>query len=286
MIDETKPNLQPENNQENLENRTRIDWTEFKQKIDHFLKESIVTTAIFLTLITLSAPQLLANSQEFDATLCSLRSVILEEAEQTTISCVNAAGEETTINLDFLIKQYDVSTYSEDHINNPPFLTSEFANDIDNPNFNCHSRTLQFIQEASGVNFGASRERWLETGLDNFLIQFGDEVTRLDNIPNSFDENVIDISQVQPGDAVLFFDNTQTLIHSATVLGPATTEDGVEYLQIANKLGEAGELNSSTDDMVRLYDIWGEYDELSRSGGGSIVVYRPNLELIQAAFPT
>lgn len=262
----------------------RMDWQQIKQQIEFFLRQEVKVVATFLTLMVLVAPGIIANAQEFDDTICSLREVVLEDARNTVITCTNSLGEEVEITLEFLINQYDVSTYSQDQIDNPPFFTSEYASNINNPNFNCHSRTLQFIEAASGVELGADRGAWLEKGLDTFLVEFGDEVTRLDAIPDTFDEDVIDVSELLPGDAVLFFDHTGTLIHSATVLDHATTEDGVEYLQIANKLGQAGELNSSIDDMVRMYELWGEYDEQFGGGGGSIVVYRPNIERIQQAF--
>ena len=262
----------------------RMDWQQIKQQIEFFLRQEVKVVATFLTLMVLVAPGIIANAQEFDETICSLREVLLEEARNTVITCTNSSGEQVEITLEFLIHQYDVSTYAADQINNPPFFTSEYASDINNPNFNCHSRTLQFIEEASGVELGADRGAWLERGLDEFMKEFGSEVTRLEAIPEEFGEDVVDISNVLPGDAVLFYDHQGTLIHSATVLDHAVTLDGTEYLQIANKLGQAGELNSSIDDMVRMYELWGEYDEDFGGGGGSIVVYRPNLDLIRRAF--
>lgn len=274
-------NLNPK---ERLPDRNNVDWKKIKELSNKFIERSAITVAIFLTLVALVSPQLLAHTQKFDETFCSLNSVVLEDAETTTISCTNTQGESIELSLGFLIKNYNVGVYTEDHVTHPPFFTSEFASNINNPNYNCHSRTMQLIQESSGVDFGAGIDRWLETGLDVFMREFGTEVSRLDAIPNEFGEDVIDISGTVQGDVVLFFDHSGKLIHSATVGEPKTTEDGTTYLQIINKLGESGELNSSIDDMVRLYELWGEYDDSIGVGGGSIVVYRPNIQLLQTAF--
>lgn len=266
------------------ENLTRVDWDLLKQRMESFLRKEAQLVATFLTLIALTAPGLIAHAQEFDETFCSLREVILEDARNTIITCTDSTGEQVELTLEFLITQYDVTTFSQEQVDHPPFFTSEYASDINNPNFNCHSRTLQFIEAASGVDFGASRATWLERGLDTFLGMFGDEITRMDAIPETFGEDVIDVSNVMPGDAVLFFDHEGTLIHSATVLGHAETEDGIQYVEIANKLGQSGELNTSIDDVVRMYDLWGEFDETVNGGGGSIVVYRPQFDRIREVF--
>lgn len=272
-----------------LEQKNRSEMSAKKEKYDKAIAELLLHPEakiglVFLALVLFISPWLVANNQEFDPTLCSLREELIRSTRNVVISCKDELGENIDFTLTFLIFHFDATTLSQEQIDNPPFFTSEYASDINNPNFNCHSLTLQLIEIATGVDFGADQRAWLEGGFDDFIEYFSQEVTRIDAIPENLTEDVINTSNVQPHDVVFFFDNQGELVHSATVVGNATSIDGIEFIQILNKLGIGGQLYSSIDDMVKLYELGGQYVETTQSGGGYIIVYRPDIERIRTSF--
>lgn len=263
----------------------KIDWPELTQKTTEFLayrKQALLTLLVALGLLF---PHGVTDAQDLDQLVCDIAMSFDAAYKNTTITCHTADGETIEIDLSFYVYNMDVRRYADEQIDNPPAETMRYLSDLANPNFNCHSYTLQLLEERAGVSFGGDRNSWLETGIDSLVIQFSNLVTETTSFEASFGENVIDPTPIAVGDVVLFYDGSGKLIHSATIQEIATDEETGQPQPItANKFGRSQLMAGTIGDVARRYKLGGEYDEIEQIGGGRIAVYRPDVEAIWAAF--
>ncbi len=281
MSEKPVPELQPTESQALVQ----INWSELTQKTTEFLayrKQALLTILVALGLLF---PHGVTDAQDLDQLVCDIAMSFDAASKNTTITCHTTDGETIEIDLSFYVYNMDVRRYADEQINNPPAETMQYLSDLANPNFNCHSYTLQLLEKRAGVSFGGDRNSWLEAGVDSLVIQFSELVTETDSFEAGFGENVVDPTHIAVGDVVLFYDGSGQLIHSATVREIATDEETGQLQPItANKFGRSQLMAGTIGDVARRYELGGEYDEIEQIGGGRIAVYRPNIEALQAAF--
>ncbi|GEM_PF-1895858 len=262
----------------------RLRWSELLEK-KLFVKEQLGILIAFLLLAAAAvAPQSLVSAEEVEDFICDVELQVEEASKITHVTCHGIDGSVVTIDLEFFVSDVPEVPYSEDQLSHPPSSTMEYTSPVNNINFNCHSLTLQLLEERVGIEFGGDRNSWLQTGFDQFVAQFSEKIVETDTFEARFNTNIIDPELLHIGDIVLFYHGSGRLLHSATVREFTTGEDGERLALIENKLGQAQETTGTIGDIARYYELGGEYEEEWLIGGGRIVVYTPNVEQMQEAF--
>lgn len=247
--------------------KVRFDLTKYRETLSSIQEQLKVSIAITLLILASYCPQVLAPEGSDEDIICLVDETTTDQIKTITISCNDQ--EQTEVTLEFFINNYDVGTYSEETVSHPPSSEMEYVTTEFNPNYNCHSYTLQNIQERYGIDLGASATTWLQNGLDTFVREFGEEVTS-GYISRLGAESTLDSSLIMPGDVILYYRHDGSLLHSGFV--SEITDEG--RIVTANKLGQEAVIESTIEGIAWYYELDGEYDEELNIGGGHIQIYR------------
>jgi hypothetical protein len=272
-------------NQQNLdilekrlkENKTsRFNPEEFLESLKKFEVSTKIFILTLLSLAFLAVPQAFAGERPTEDLICYIEQTIDDQSKQTSIAC----NDGTQVSLKFLLTDFDVAEYSPDLFPQPPAENFQYKGEVGDPNYNCHSFTLQQLETSFGWEFGAGRDAWLENGFETFISSFGEKVAE-GTIGLGGRETPIDEAQLREGDVVLYFSHGNILIHSATVISVSAREGEPPLVMTRSKLGEGLVANVSLTTLGWFYELDGEYEEISEGqgiGGGRVEVYRFNSE--------